>query len=154
MCCEKLMVWKITPGCPSNNTFVCDETRIFKSFKNISCIHHAARPLMYVHTYICRIFEKHKKCTRVLWPDTVFSYDHIYRYVCLSYPLLTYKYRLQVRTLAAMHTGVVQNKSITCQADRFFAWLKERKIFMSCFLAPKQPSTVKNGNQCAWQPVS
>jgi hypothetical protein len=22
------------------------------------------------------------------------------------------------------------------------------------FLATKQPSTVKNGNQCAWQPVS
>jgi hypothetical protein len=25
---------------------------------------------------------------------------------------------------------------------------------MSYFLAPKQPSTEKNGNQCAWQPVS
>jgi hypothetical protein len=25
---------------------------------------------------------------------------------------------------------------------------------MTGFLAPKQPSTEKNGNQCAWHPVS
>jgi hypothetical protein len=30
----------------------------------------------------------------------------------------------------------------------------ERKIFISCFLAPKEPSTEKIGKQCAWQSVS
>jgi hypothetical protein len=51
-------------------------------------------------------------------------------------------------TLDAIHTGVVQHKSIA------FACFKARKFFTRCFLAPKQPSFVKIGNQCAWQPVS
>jgi hypothetical protein len=47
-----------------------------------------------------------------------------------------------------MHTGVVQYKSIACFS------FKARKFFMFCFRAPKQPSTVKTGNQCARQPVA
>jgi hypothetical protein len=32
--------------------------------------------------------------------------------------------------------------------------LIKRMIFLSCFPAPKQPSTLKIGNQCGWQAVS
>jgi hypothetical protein len=47
-----------------------------------------------------------------------------------------------------MHYGVAQNKSIAFQADRFLLDGKKEKCSMSCFLAPKQPSTEKR------QPVS
>jgi hypothetical protein len=47
-----------------------------------------------------------------------------------------------------MYTGVVQN--IACQADRFLYDGKKQKIFMTSFLASKQPSTVKNGSQCPY----
>jgi hypothetical protein len=37
-------------------------------------------------------------------------------------------------TLAAMHTGVVQNKSIACQADRFLLDGKKEKFSCPIFL--------------------
>jgi hypothetical protein len=51
-----------------------------------------------------------------------------------------------------MHTGVVQNKSIACQADPFL--YDGKKNFHDRFSCSKATFYEKNGNQCAWQPVS
>jgi hypothetical protein len=56
-------------------------------------------------------------------------------------------------TLAAMHTGVVQNKSIACQADRFLLDGKKEKFSCPIFLLQsnlllKKTATNVHGSQC------
>jgi hypothetical protein len=58
-----------------------------------------------------------------------------------------------------MHTGVVQNKSIACQADRFLLDGKKEKFSCPIFLLQsnlllKKTATNVHGSQCQWAFVS
>jgi hypothetical protein len=109
---------------------------------------------MYIHTYVVFLksiknvleFCGRTQCSRMI----TFIGRYIYHILCRRTNIGSNLGHWLPCTLALSKTSVLLVKLTGFLLD----YIKERKIFMSCFLAPKQHSTVKNGNQCAWQPGS